>query len=100
MSSTTLIIWQNVPEDCKLYLVPDVKITPEQRALVSHANGKLLNCSEDTDGLDFLLAALSESVYEGQPYSESVGIWKGFAIEAEDVDGALITQICLTGFLL
>jgi hypothetical protein len=54
----TLLIYSEVPEDTKFYLIPDSEINDEQRALLNEAHGRMVNSDEMNDGMRFLNDAL------------------------------------------
>jgi hypothetical protein len=97
----TLIIWQEIPENCKLYLVPNELITPEHAQLIAEANGKIINADDDCDGLLFLNAAISEVQFdEDLQFHEQCGLYVNLEVDALSIKNVKITSVCLTGFLL
>jgi len=57
--SYTLLIWEMVPEETYLYLIPNDQISEEQWALMKQANRKLMNCNDLNEGMTFLNTALT-----------------------------------------
>lgn len=97
----TLIIWQLIPEDCKLYLVPNELISPEHAQLIAEANGKLINADDDCDGLLFLNAAFSEEQFdEDLQFHEQCGVYVDLEVDALSIKNVKITSVCLAGFVL
>lgn len=60
----TLLIWEEIPENTSLYLIPNNILSEEQAALLKDANGKVINCNDQCDSLDFLNVALVEEKYK------------------------------------
>jgi hypothetical protein len=102
MKHHTLVIWQNIPEETKLYLIPDDKISPEQRKLLEEANGKIINCDPDCEGLDFVNAAFTEDeeYSEDLPFANNAGCFASYETSSNYIKDVLITSVCVTGFLM
>jgi len=56
---STLVIWEEVPETTKLFLIPDSEITPEIEGYLTLAHGRYTNSDDENEGLDFLNAAFT-----------------------------------------
>jgi hypothetical protein len=102
----TLLIWESVPENTTLYLIPDDEITRDQRMHLREADGKLTNCDDGCDGLDFLNAALSpkpEYCADESP-AEIRCIWHKYKVaergETFGDRGVSIKHVYMTGFAL
>lgn len=100
MNTYTLLIWEIVPEQTELYLIPN-DVADKYRSYLTAAHHKLINASEMNEGLAFLNAATCKK----EEYVEAD--WIDFAcvlsqyrqdqavpIEAE------ITKVYLSGFML
>lgn len=57
--SNVLIVWVELPERVKFYVVPEEVAKPHVN-LLKLAHGKYLNCDDSNEGLEFLNIALSE----------------------------------------
>lgn len=60
----TLLVWQEIPEDTKTYLIPNEAIDSNGFwDLMKTAHDKVINGDEMNDGLRFLNAALLDEKY-------------------------------------
>jgi len=59
----TLLVWEEIPEDTKLFLIPNNVISSTQLGLLKQANNKFINRDEENAGLRFLNAALLDEKY-------------------------------------
>lgn len=97
----TLIIWQFLPEETKLYLIPDELITEEHAKLIKEANGKLINASDDCDGLNFLNAAFSQDTLPSDvPFAKEALLYEEFETNPDRIANVLISSVCVTGIVL
>jgi len=92
---STLIIWEEIPENTRFFLIPNTTITPDMLKNITSANGRFIN---------------------GEGYAEVWGLQKFlFDEEGECIrpeleikskqgklvfDNVLITRVCHTGFVL
>lgn len=101
MKSYTLVVWQNIPEETKLYLIPDEEISPKQRKLLEDAHEKIINCNPNCEGLDFVNAAFSEEEYpKDLPFANNAGCFASYETPPSHIKDVLITSVCMTGFLM
>jgi len=103
--SYVLIIWQEIPESLKLYLVPSSKIDEEQMALLDKVNGKYVNSDDMCDELEFIQTILAEDheyVYEKSPYKKWGCLWHEFKVEQQvgKMTDSFIKLVCSTGMYL
>lgn len=99
--SHTLIIWQLLPEETKLYLIPDEFISEEHAKLIKEANGKLINVSDDCDGLLFLNAAFSQDTLPSDvPFAKEAMLFEEYETSTDHIANVLISSVCVTGFVL
>jgi hypothetical protein len=91
-----LLVWNEIPEGNKFYLIPEDEITPEQFKFLHEANDKFINADDNNFGLDFLNAALSPAYMEDDTKE---GIWAKHKVEFP-LQGQYITQAFHSGFLL
>jgi hypothetical protein len=59
----TLLVWEEIPEDTKLFLIPNEVIDSTRLELLKQAHNKFINQDEENDGLRFLNAALLDEKY-------------------------------------
>jgi len=100
MKRHTLVIWQNIPEETKLYLIPDDEISTEQRKLLKEANGKFINSDPCCEGLDFVNAAFSEDEFEDHPFADQACCFASYETSSNRIKDVLITSVCVTGIFL
>lgn len=65
----TLVIWEQVPEQTDLYLIPNSEIDDEMRVIMQGAHNKLINSDDDVEDALKLNAALSPKD-DGRPLDE------------------------------
>ncbi len=118
--TNTLLIWEEVPEATRLFLIPNDIITLEQNKFLREAHGKFVNNDPMNDGMDFLNAAVTKrehKVTKADCIGPSNGFippselffanqcaWAEFEVPKENMmnlkEGGEITRVCLSGFLL
>lgn len=102
----TLLIWENVPEDTKLYVVPNDEITDEQRRYLNEADGKIIGYADMCKGLEFLNAALcsKEEWCADEAPKEWRCIWANKLVaergQAYGDRGISITRVYVSGMAL
>lgn len=55
-----LVVWEMVPEDTYLYLIPEDVVTEEHRKLLKLAHGSFIGTETENEGSDFLNYAFAE----------------------------------------
>ena len=114
----TLIIWESVPENIEVVIVPNEVLTDEQHQLILQAHGNFINGEgwENNDGLEFLNIALAEkterNIQNNQsskflnhmgllfPYRKYNGEENRLAQIVPAGESFSISQVICTGFLL
>lgn len=120
MKTHTVIIWETIPDYISIYIVPDDKISSEQRTLLEATHGNLINTTdwEKNEGLLFIQMALCADTEEnrqsndGELYASNIGLFHPHlryvgdgkhprdamreAIRAEG--GVMVSDIICTGF--
>lgn len=103
--SNVLLIWEEIPEETKLYLIPsDMAI--KYKGFLESAHGNYINTVdwENHPGLMFLNAALSEEgSSEGieEPYVEYLGVLAKYKVDVKHpLYKQTITEVYLAGFIL
>ena len=98
--SSTLIIYEEVPEKTKLFVIPNSEITEQQRAWLQETHNNLINCDDMNDGMRFFNTAISSEKPE-EGFEEFKAIWEGKEIDnKEPLTNANITNVYITGFVL
>ena|SRR5271165_1990528 len=100
----TLLIWQLLPEETVLYLIPNDKLSEEQFEYLEQAQNKMLNASHMNDGLRFLNTALCED-YAEKGFEKYRGClreykWEDNSEAITDRPDISITNVFLSGFVL
>ena len=110
-TSSTLLIWEQVPESTTLYVIPDSKIVPQMREWLRAAHNKFINADEENDGMTFLNVALCENksdVPEDSRFYPFVGIFVPYKLGPDpfESDGSgptkfdKILSVYVSGFVL
>jgi hypothetical protein len=96
-----LLIWQLVPEEVKLYMIPS-HIGEEYTSYLEQAHGKLINGNEMNPGLQFLNTALSEEKgFAEAGFEKYEGIFVEYEADTkEPISHNRITRVYLSGFIL
>lgn len=100
----TLLIWEEVPETTKLYLIPN-QVVDEYRPHFEDAHNHMINQVgwENNDGLRFLNTALSEAP-DGEPekgFEQYLGIFAKYKVSLDKpLTKQNITAVYHSGFLL
>ena len=77
----TLLVWEEVPEDTKMYLIPN-EVANKYRHWFEEAHGRYINRDENNDGMDFLNYALSKDKWaEGYPMEEHAGVLADYQVK-------------------
>lgn len=103
--SKTLLVWEEVPEDTKMYLIPD-DVAKKYRYFLDEAHGRFINHDEENDGMRFLNNALSTESTDDEGWSdEGFDQYRGIFRDYEVKLGSPITQenishVYLSGFIL
>ena len=97
MEESTLIIWEEIPENTRFFLVPNTTIrdTPSLLKTITSANGCLINAAGTDKALKLQRWLFNEDGDCTQPELE-VKSEKGKLV----FDKVLITKVCHTGFVL
>lgn len=103
----TLLIWEEIPESIKFYVIPDANLDEEDRKVLDRCQGKYINHTEQTDeesrALDCVNAALTENreyLPSGHPPNSKWACrFQDYKTEAGPL-GVTISHIVQCGFLL
>ena len=94
----TLLIWEENPENVSLYLIPN-EIADRHRHHFEAAHGKMINCDDMSEGMEFINIALQSSEdTDGAPFA---GIFQAYKVDGEKpLTGVMITSVYKSGFVL
>lgn len=95
MNKSTLIIWEEIPENTRLFLVPDGIIHDD---LLTEANGAYVNAGDwlKNKGLN----AVQDYLFDKHGYCQVPELETKIEPGKLAFDGVMITKVCHTGFLL
>jgi len=104
--SKTLLVWEEIPEDRRFYLIPN-EIVSKYQEFFDAAHNKYINCDEDNEGMRFLNNALSaektdaEEGWDDGDFNQYRGVLREYQVPTEQpVRGEVITDVYLSGFAL
>lgn len=103
LDTYTLIIWEEVPEDTKLFLIPNKDISYEHFVFMKMAHGKLINSDEMNDGLKFLNVALADPEYcYDEDMKKYAGIFCAYQVDKSHpvLQNTNISKVYFSGFIL
>lgn len=55
----SLIVWQDIPDNTRVFSVPDSEITPRQRKILEESHNVIINVDDDTTSVDQLSELLA-----------------------------------------
>lgn len=96
-----LLVWEEIPEATKLYLIPEEEAKPYFKYLLE-AHDKYINSDDMNEGMQFLNSALAsnhEDVEKG--YEKFATIWAKYRYdEKRPLRDTHITAVFVSGFML
>lgn len=106
----TLLVWEEVPETTKLYLIPNSTLDAEDHTTLKTANGNYINGGTDNDdGAETALDCINNALCEDAKYldddhpagSKWAQRWKDYE-QGKDkpIEGVIVTHVYVCGFLL
>jgi hypothetical protein len=99
--SNVLLVWEEVPEETKLYLIPG-DVAAKYEHFLKDAHNNYINTVgwEDHPGLFFLNTALGEEVPEAG-YEDHLGVLRDYKVDSSTpITDADITSVYVSGFIL
>lgn len=101
--SYTLLIWEEVPETRKVYLIPN-SVAHKYRDLFNIAHNTFINCQKMNDGLDFLSQALLDdieyAIKDSRYYTNACEFVKYKIDNTTPIINKKITHVYISGFYL
>lgn len=105
--SHTLLIWEMVPEETRMYLIPNVVLTEEHIAFLNEAQGHMISGTDATDnnGLQFLNQALSDEEWV-DGFEQYRGLFRKYEVPTDENNrlpalvNQTITRVYFAGFIL
>lgn len=102
VAALTLLIWNENPEEIKLYLIPD-HLAREYREFLTEAHDRMINGDlEMNDGLRFLNAALCNEDVQEKRFEQYRGVLMQYEYKytANPITGTNITAVYQSGMML
>jgi hypothetical protein len=97
--SHTLLIWEKVPEDTEMYLIPN-EVFDLYEGYMKEAQNHFINSDNMNEGMAFLNTALGEEEAEAG-MCEYLGIFRQYKVSVkEPLLDKNITAVYLSGFVL
>jgi len=100
----TLLVWEMIPEDTLLFLIPNSAINAQQRADLKLCAGHFEEMyAEHPDGVDEALERVSELLAKGDGSGGAPGGWLQFKTKGESIpylSDVNVTDVCITGVML
>lgn len=95
----TLLIWEMIPEETRLYLIPD-EVAEKYTKYLKEAHNHLINRDKMNDGLRFLNTALGTEDPE-KGFEDSVGVFAAYKVDKQyALTDQHITAVYHSGFIL
>lgn len=100
MNKYTLLVWEVVPEDTFMYLIPN-DIATKYSHFLNNAHNKFINANDMAPGLNFLCYALSDERCNDLEYQKYQGIFMQYKHDIKNpIVNKTITHVYLSGFML
>jgi len=100
----TLLIWENIPEDSSMYLIPNEVADPIRhhlKAAAGHYINSAMELSEETEmGLQYVNTALNKKEYAKPGLEDIAESLTSYKVESGAIEGKVITSVYQMGFLL
>lgn len=101
MNNSTLLIWEDNPDNIVFYLIPN-EVADKYRMQLEEAHGTYITFVSENDATRFVFSAISEYEYDDDYVCESLeathGIFKSYKLEgASPIIGANINSVYLVG---
>lgn len=106
MSSYTLIVYEEIPENTKLFLVPNDEINSKQREMLAKVAGCFINTETQIDECNWLSNILCKKKSHCARWSNDDDhsdwcAWSKHQKESDvQIEGVVITNVIVTGFVL
>jgi len=109
MSTFTLLIWEEVPENVSLYLIPNDDLTPEDVGILHKAHNNYINSVHTVARAGHALDAISNALCENPKYlgdehpigSRYACAWGKYKQSPDlPIQNTMITSVIRCGFLL
>lgn len=98
----TLLVWEEVPEETKMYLIPN-EVAIKYEGFLRSAHGHLINTVDDDQypGLKFLNTALSDNEWSDTGFEQYRGLLKDYKVDMTNpILDKTITAVFHSGFIL
>ena len=97
----TLLIWEEVPEKTRLFVIPN-EVADKYVHFLEQAHNKLINSDDSNDGMNFLNYALFTGEEEwDEKFKEYRGLFSSYEVNLENpITDFIITSVYYSGFVL
>jgi|WetSurMetagenome_2_1015567.scaffolds.fasta_scaffold1443765_1 hypothetical protein len=97
----TLLIWEEVPEDTKLFLIPNEDLPEQYREVFTAAQDKFINSDDDVDATNQICCMLGKPEHSDPRHLAVAGTLCCYQLDkSEPIVGKVITHVYYTGFML
>lgn len=98
--TSTLIIWEEIPENTKLFLIPN-EVADKHREYLTQCQNKYINSNDMNEGLSFLNYALAKEGDVDDTKSPYAGLFASYEVKLnQPLTNQHITHVYHTGFIL
>jgi hypothetical protein len=96
----TLLIYEEVPENTRLFLIPNEEITDEQDKVLKACQNKFVNSDDHTDEMDTLSELIAKKKEHCRDGSKHACLWGDYEEGKEKPLKGTITRVFISGFML
>lgn len=98
----TLLIWEMLPEEVSMYVIPNSVIDEEKREILNKSHKKIINCDDDTENTNILSSMIAESKEYADPSIDEklLTIWGQYEEECSKPLDKVITNVYWSGFYM
>lgn len=95
----TLLVWEEIPEDRALYLIPN-EVADKYRPYLTEAQNRFINSDVTNGGMDFLNTALADEA-PAPGFEEHLGVLRSYKIDlSTPLENTSITHVYLSGWVM
>ena len=98
--SYSLLIYEEVPENTRLFIIPNEKITDEQQAVLEACHNKFVNQDDQTEEMDVLAELICKEKKHCRKGATHACQWAGYEHSNDQPLKYTVTRIFISGFIL
>lgn len=102
MNTFTLLVWELIPEETYLYLIPN-EVADKYKHYLDQAQNRMVNQDDLNDGMNFLIAACSQNEddasEEFKKYTGLFGLYR-YTTMSVPITNQTINKVYFSGFCL